>query len=175
MPYVVTTIDGWMDGDALNWLYDQATQMDSIVEIGSWKGRSTHALLSGCRGPVFAVDHFKGNPDELEGAHKEATQRDIFEDFWRNVGMFRNLVALRMESSEAAKYFADKSVDMVFIDACHQQDAVLRDLRLWGPKCRKLLCGHDESYEAVRGALREYGGGFQSQNGGIWSINVTGT
>ena len=40
----------------LEWLYKAAKRMKSIVEIGSWQGRSTYVLLSGCQGPVMAVD-----------------------------------------------------------------------------------------------------------------------
>ncbi len=52
-------IQGWMSLKELNWLYQQAKKCDSILEIGSWKGRSTHALLSGCKGIVTCVDTFK--------------------------------------------------------------------------------------------------------------------
>ncbi len=163
-------IQGWMGKDSLAWLYERAQQMESIVEIGSWKGRSTHALLSGCRGPVFAVDHFKGSPDELNGAHGEAARRDIFPDFWQNVGGFRNLVLFRMESTEAAKYFAPKSVDMVFIDGCHMKQAVMADINAWAPKCRKLLCGHDAGYKTVQEAIRDCGFTNTRENGGMWIV-----
>jgi len=173
MPYVSPNIQGWMDEFCLEWLYEQAQTMDSIVEIGSWKGRSTHALLSGCRGPVFAVDHFKGNPDELNGAHIEAVTGDIFAQFWANVGAFRNLVVLRMPSAEAARYFAPASVDMVFIDGCHVYNDVLADLEAWRPKCRRLMCGHDASYDSVKKALNTMGFQYEKvSNAGIWRIDI---
>jgi len=153
----------------LSWLYEKAGQMESVVEIGSWKGRSTHALLSGCPGPVFAVDHFRGSPNELDGAHREATKQDIFALFWKNVGHFRNLVIFRMESAVAAKYFANKSVDMVFIDGCHIAEAVVSDIKAWAPKYRKLLCGHDGTYRSVQQAIRKCGLAYKLE-GGIWIV-----
>ena len=177
--YTASSIQGWMSDDALQWLYAQACGMASIVEVGSWKGRSTHALLSGCPGPVFAVDHFQGNPDENHpgGQHYDAQQRDIFTtDFWPNVGHFKNLVVFRMPSVEAAQFFAPKSVDMVFIDGCHLQDAVMADLKAWEPKCRKLLCGHDASYHSVQKAIDECDLPFNEVPGiGIWRIDINGT
>jgi len=173
MPYVVPNIQGWMGDECMRWLYEQAQTMTSVVEIGSWRGRSTHALLSGCPGPVFAVDHFKGSPDELNGAHREAVTQNIFAQFWQNVGMFKNLVVFRMPSVEAAQYFAPASVDMVFIDGCHRQEEVMADLSAWRPKCRKLMCGHDVGYRSVQEALKELGYPLNKvSNAGIWRIDI---
>ena len=56
-------IEGWMDIDELEWLHDTAVNMNTVVEIGAWKGRSTIALLQGCKGIVFAVDPWRGYSD----------------------------------------------------------------------------------------------------------------
>src|SRR5512139_3381685 len=135
-------IFGWMSIGELRWLYETAQQMESIVEVGVWKGRSTHALCSGCKGIVIAVDHWKGSRAEQTSNHKEANEKDVCQDFWANVGHFRNLSILRMESTKAAGLFHEKSVDMVFIDGGHEFEEVLNDLRFWIPICKKLLCGH---------------------------------
>jgi len=160
-----------MSVSELEWLFLRAREMRSVVEIGCWKGKSTHALLSGCPGPVFAVDHFKGSENELHGAHAEAKKKDISLDFISNVGMFKNLVLMRMESTEAAKYFREKSVDMIFIDGCHKEDAVRKDISCWLPICRRLFCGHDT--EMVKGVLKDMIPNFKKINGtSIWSIEL---
>ena len=51
-------IEGWMEQTELEWLYSIASEMESIVEIGSWKGRSIHALCTRCKGTVTAIDLF---------------------------------------------------------------------------------------------------------------------
>jgi hypothetical protein len=170
MAYDDPGIAGWIDGAELQWLFERAQEMKSIIEIGSWKGKSTHALLSGCPGPVFAVDHFKGSPDELQGAHHEATHSDIHAQFIANVGKFKNLVCLRMDSIEAARFFREKSVDMIFIDGCHTLEAVLADLRAWLPVCRRLMCGHDISLGTVKEALGIMGLNFKEEVSSIWSV-----
>ena len=172
MDYRPPGIQGWMNDEALQWLFRQASLMSSVLEVGSWKGRSLHALLSGCPGPVFAVDHFRGNPEERESVHREAVERDIFPDFWANVGHFRNLVVMRMASDEAARFFADGSLDMVFIDGSHLRENVLADLRAWWPKCRTLLCGHDIYNSGVVEALRDFGHDWKIEPGAIWSIDA---
>lgn len=171
MPYEMPNpeIQGWMGGEELRWLYDHATQVRSVVEIGSWRGRSTHALLTGCRGPVFAVDHWRGSPDERNGAHRDAVSNNIFKEFWANLGHFPNLVPMRMDSHVAARFFAPASVDMVFIDGCHMKESVLVDLMCWTPKFRAIICGHDAQYVSVKEALEGLGITYQS-TGGIWYV-----
>lgn len=161
-------IEGWMTRAELEALFKEAKNHSSIVEIGSWKGRSTHALLSGCPGIVYAVDHWKGT--ESDGrAHQEAfiDPDSVYTQFCGNVGEFANLRPMRMSSEEASKQFEDKSIDMVFIDADHSYEAVKRDIELWLPKAKKLICGHDFQFEGVEKAVKEK---FEKINivGTIW-------
>lgn len=153
-------IEGWMSKEELNWLYKVAGTMNSIVEIGSWKGRSTHALLSACKGTVTAIDHFKGSPGEQ--AHKNI---DPYPDFLRNVGQFDNLKVLKMDSTKAAKKVG--KVDMVFIDGAHTYEAVKKDIQTWLPKTRKIICGHDFIWPGVQQAVTETLG-FVHTCGTIW-------
>lgn len=150
MTYPGNNIDGWMFHEELQWLYGQAMKMKNVVEIGSWMGRSTHALLSGCPGTVYAVDHFKGSPTERETNHKRALTEDIYSIFKQNMSEFKNLVTLKLDSIEASKIFAPKGIDMVFIDGEHTYDAVKADIETWMPKCRKLLCGHDGNEKQIK-------------------------
>lgn len=159
-------IPGWMTPLELNWLYETAQGMDSVAEIGSWKGRSTHALLSGCKGTVTAIDHFQGSiGEELE--HAEAKERDIFDDFMQNVGKFENLKIMKMASLEAVKDFEDKSVDMVFIDGGHSYEDIRADIDAWLPKARKIICGHDYNWPGIRQAVQETFGEVDNA-GSIW-------
>lgn len=141
--YGENNIQGYMYDEELDCLYNLATEVNSIVEIGSWKGRSTHALLSGCKGTVIAVDHFLGSADkeEHEKYYKDAKDDIIYNEFINNVGHFNNLKVLRMSSENAIKLV--DSVDMIFIDGEHTSEGFKKDLDMWLPKCRKIICGHD--------------------------------
>lgn len=147
-------IEGWMTVQEQGWLYNMAKQMNLIAEIGSWKGKSTHALLSGCPGRVYAIDHFNGSTAEIEGPHKEATYGDVYKEFKRNVGKFSNLETIHMASADAAKVL-NFNFDMVFIDGGHTCQEVKADIETWLPKTKKLICGHDYTWESVRKAVVE--------------------
>ena len=161
-------IHGWMSDAELRWLFKTAQQMVNAVEIGCWRGRSTHALLSGCGGVVYAVDHFLGCPAERDSNHADAQTQDIKAQFLENVGMFPNLHLLPLESGAAAPFVGE--LDMVFIDAAHTYYDVKRDLELWAPKARKLVAGHDYGTDDVSRAVREYFGRKpDEQIDGIWA------
>ncbi len=136
--------DGWMSERMCKWLYEMAATMQTIVEIGSWKGRSTHALCSGCRGTVTVIDHFLGSPgDGLVLTDDERREDRVYNAFLKNMEEFKNLVINRTDSITAAAQYEDRSFDMVFIDAEHIYESVKKDLAAWLPKAKKLICGHD--------------------------------
>jgi len=166
-------IEGWMGWNELQWLHDRAKEMNAIVEVGSWKGRSTHALLATGR-PVIAVDHFKGSASQINDVHQWAKFNDLYQAFKQNVGRFQNLFVMKMESEKAAEFFKDKSVDMILIDGDHELEMFRKDMEAWFPKCRKLLCGHDLYFMDVGEVLRESELPYRYENPveSIWSIRL---
>lgn len=163
----------------LEWLYKTSQEMDSVVELGSWKGRSTYALLSGCKGLVYAIDHWKGSSDKdsptgILQCTGEALVRDIHEEFMGNVGHFPNLRSYISKSAEAATLFPESfKADMVFIDAGHYYEEVLPDIEAWLPKTRRLICGHDYFYPDVARAVSEKLGTYTvavAPNTSIWYV-----
>jgi len=171
---------GWMDPAELEWLYEVAKRMDSIVELGCHRGRSTYVLCAGCQGhnaghpdgQVYAVDcHWCGTmyPFASEAQHTRP-------EFDQAVGHFPNLIALEMNFAEAAvSDLIPAMVDMVFIDGDHAYESVLDDLKTWAPRTKKMVCGHDLSAETpgVQQALDEYFGPGQVHTGPgkIWYID----
>lgn len=142
-------IEGWMSKEELNFLYKIAGGVKDIVEIGSWKGRSTHALLSGCKGTVTAIDTFKGSPGE-----KSHIGIKPYKDFIKNVGNFKNLKVIKSDSIKASKKFKGK-VDFIFIDGAHTYEAVKADIEAWLPKARIMIAGHDFQWPGVQKAVTE--------------------
>jgi glycosyltransferase involved in cell wall biosynthesis len=166
--YGANSIPGWMTFREQLFLYTQAKKMESVIEVGSWKGKSTYALCkSGCPS-VTAIDHWKGSVGE--DAHKEANEISIFAQFNENMKEFSNLNAIIGDSNLASGTFSDKSVDMIFIDAGHTYEEVRNDIRTWLPKARILICGHDyvSGWPGVIRAVDEEIGGIDGVEGTIW-------
>jgi hypothetical protein len=148
-------INGWTSKQELNLLSELAAKSDSVVEVGSWKGRSTKVLLGACKGKVYAVDHWKGSSGDLTSVM--ARKEDVYSEFINNVGSFPNLTILKGYSTDIAKSFNENKIDMVFIDAEHTYESCKDDIEAWLPKCTKYICGHDysDNFPGVKQAVNE--------------------
>jgi glycosyltransferase involved in cell wall biosynthesis len=167
--YGSPNLNGWMQFQELTWLYETAKGMESVVELGSWKGKSTHALCSSKCPSVVAIDTWEGSVAEPD-AHAEAKTEAVFDEFKSNVAGFTNLTMVRKDINEAVDNFGDQSVDMVFIDAGHTYEEVRNDIRKWKPKAKLILSGHDycTGWPGVMQAVDEELGGPDEVHGTIW-------
>jgi hypothetical protein len=158
---------GFMTPAELWWLHDTATRMTSVIEIGSFCGRSTSALAAGCPGTVYAIDHFKGSPEHQPLVHRVNPR----EEFAKVLVQYPNITLLEGESTALAAKYPDLRADLVFIDGAHDFPAVLADLQAWAPRARRVVCGHDGHYSSVAKALVWYfdeAWTFASTIGTIW-------
>jgi len=125
------------------------------IEIGSFKGRSTCFIGSGCRlgakGKVIAVDHFKGSPEHQKGGHEETKEivleGSTFRTFQSNIDLFQlgGVVTPLAGSSEAVSGDYEGRARMLFIDGDHSFAGTKRDYDCWEPHVQKLgiICFHD--------------------------------
>lgn len=134
-------LPGWIYPSDLRWLGAQAAQMRSVVEVGSFRGRSSYALATACPGLVYCIDPWPG---------------DVWDSWWESVGsVLSNVVALRGESPAMGSQVPDP-VDMVFIDGSHEYEDVHADIVYWRERVRVLLCGHDfTTFPGVKRAVKE--------------------
>jgi predicted O-methyltransferase YrrM len=154
-------IPGWVDGRILARLRRLA-QGKTVVNIGVWKGKSVAALAETAE-KVYAVDHFRGSPDERETDHKQAAEDplSVYEEFVAYLSYLRlwdKVVPMLCSSTHASGYFQDKSLDMAFIDGGHDYMSVWTDLFNWWQKIKPggILCGDDGDWPGVRKALDEF-------------------
>jgi Methyltransferase domain len=159
------TVEGWMEPPELLWLANAASTHKIIVEIGSFKGRSTRALADNTDGLVIAIDDFHG-PREIEYGNRHR----IYEDFLSNTADLKNLAIIKANHRELPE--PDFIPDMVFVDGAHEYEAVRSDIRYWLPRIASggILSGHDFGWcPGVEQAVRELLPGFQvAPNTSIW-------
>jgi predicted O-methyltransferase YrrM len=126
-----------------------------IVEIGSYRGRSTIALaygaLLGNRNRVYAIDPHREFQGVMGG---EFGPRDQ-EDFYKNLLNHRvaDIVAVvSLPSVSASKAWPERNVGLLWIDGDHRYEAVHADFEAWRPFFAKgaILAFHDIEASGVR-------------------------
>jgi len=132
-------------------LYDIALKHcpdnSTFVEVGSWMGKSTCYMGEKIKNSpknikFYAVDTWVGSE---EPQHKETIEKlqnenitlfDIFKFNLKDCGVDDFVMPLQTISLEAAEQFEDNSLDFVHIDASHDYENVLADIRAWYPKVK---------------------------------------
>jgi len=134
------TIEGFLyplEGYTLMMLAAKGAGEGQIVEIGSYKGKSTCWLASGSKGAgrekVTAVDHFK-SPVLRPGlpADQEWTSLDEFKKNINLMGLEDEIRGIVSDSETAVKSW-NQSIRLLFIDGDHSYEASKLDFECWSP------------------------------------------
>jgi len=136
-------IEGFLDpieGYALLLLAEHGPGTGSIVEIGSYAGRSTAYLARGSkrarREKVVAIDHFEGSKEHQRGDRNESAHvlaGNLFEVFSRNLkqaGVKDWVHVVRAGSSEAHAGWSHP-IRLLFIDGDHSYESSRQDYESW--------------------------------------------
>lgn len=136
---ILTSVDGWLHPKEAQLLYRLASECrarGAIVEIGSWKGKSTICLargsLAGGKAKIHAIDPHTGSPEHA----REIGVVWTFDEFRRNVekaGM-NEMVTPHVDFSSAVAKTFDEPVELIFIDGLHEYEGVKIDFDDWFPK-----------------------------------------
>ncbi len=160
----VEDVEGWMSHEQGRALYEASRACPAggrIVEIGSFRGRST-IVLAAAAGPgveVIAIDPHAGNdrgPRELDGFADEAS--DDFTTFHANLeraGIAGRVTHLR-EPSHVALGHVEGAIDVLYVDGAHRYGPASTDIRDWSARVRdggELLIHDAFSSVGVTGAI----------------------
>jgi len=162
MQHYYQDIQGWF---SFSQLYSNVVQKfpegSHFVEVGVWKGTSAaymgvEIINSGKKIKFDCIDPFVPVGDEMP--EFKITHEDLKNTFIENMKPlegYYNLITIG--SPECAEAYEDKSVDFVFIDGDHSYDAVVRDIKAWGPKIKPggILSGHDYDMPDVKRACHD--------------------
>lgn len=138
----IEAVDGWLTDAQATRLFEAARRVPEgalIVEIGSFRGRSTIVLASAAPGgaQVVAIDPHAGNdrgPQELRGFEAEASEdHEVFHTNLRAAGVDGRVTHLRC-FSDAAHPDVDGSIDLLYVDGAHRFGPARRDIVGWGAR-----------------------------------------
>jgi hypothetical protein len=103
----------------------------------------------------YSIESFMGGLNGTMDGHRLPSRRRFCEQLARFQPLRVNLIP--GDSRHAAELFDDASLDCVFIDACHETPAVLRDIDVWTKKVVPggIVVGDDFGWDSVRNAVKQ--------------------
>jgi predicted O-methyltransferase YrrM len=99
----------------------------SILEIGSWLGRSTAFIYD--QRPDMALTCI----DTWEGSHNhtEEQTKELYQNFCANMhclDMLTSIEIIKDKSSNVLDHFEKNTLDLIYIDGSHQEEDVFIDM-----------------------------------------------
>lgn len=130
-------IDGWLTKREGKFLYTLASayhEIPDIIEIGSYKGKSTMIMASALAirsfGRIIAIDPHQG--DITLHTPKMPATLDAFRKTIRDSHLEKYVVLMRKTSIAASKHYLGKT-DLLFIDGLHDYEHASEDFSAWFP------------------------------------------
>jgi predicted O-methyltransferase YrrM len=130
-------IDGWLSDAEGEFLYNAAKNCKSngvIVEIGSWKGKSTIWLAKGSKAgnsvKIYAIDPHTGTSQKRHGEVETLTE---FKENVKGANVEDVVVPVVKTSEEAERDWDPKPIELLWIDGAHDYEMVKLDFDLWSP------------------------------------------
>jgi predicted O-methyltransferase YrrM len=165
---LVLSIEGMTHQDETRLLMKLAAEVPAdlaIVEIGSWRGRTSAALAIGARegngAKVFAVDPFV----DYTGRGVNTTffyPADNVNHFWANLeraGVKDQVTLIQKTGIDGAKVWKKKKkeIGLLFIDGNHEYEFVKADFEAWEPfvAVDGMICMHDLDEPGVQRVYAE--------------------
>jgi predicted O-methyltransferase YrrM len=171
-------IAGWMDYHELQWLAKEASKRNTIIEIGSWQGRSAKAISGATSGILYCIDPWNAHKQVIATRHFGPNQ--LYNKFCSNLSneiKQGKVVPIRKYSHDALPILKEclpNLADMIFIDGDHSYKGTKADINNYLPLLAPggLFCGHDYPNEiGVKQAVDEFLGkpqDYVTKSNSIW-------
>lgn len=151
----VDAVDGWLNPPVVRLLYSICLKLPEearIVEIGSWKGKSSVllALSSPRKAKLYAIDPHIGSHE-----HKEIYGKvDTYQEFLSNLNeaeVIEKVECIRKFSRDAIAE-VPSAIDFLWIDGSHDYKDVKDDFRLYFEKLKddSYVAWHDYKWQGVK-------------------------
>jgi predicted O-methyltransferase YrrM len=135
-------VDGWFSPEQVAKVVERAAAVPAtgrIVEIGSFRGRSTIAIARSAPegAEIVAIDPHAGNdrgPQEIEGfAEEAAIDSKVFLTNLERAGVRERITYVRKFSHDALDDVAGP-IDLLHIDGAHRYGPASDDIARWGAR-----------------------------------------
>ncbi len=137
------SLDGWLTDKEAVGLYSIASRLSrnaTVVEIGSWQGKSTFCIAKGlASGIVYAIDPFNADGGFDVESDREYKQKkgseDLLENFTSNMERLEVLKKIVVKQGYSYQFQGDiSSINFLFIDGDHSIEGCKTDFDLYSPK-----------------------------------------
>ncbi len=131
----IAPIDGWLAKEEAQLCYELAKAVTDgcIVEIGSYRGRSTAALafgsLAGANCPVYCIEPHEPFVGPLGGQY-DSLDRGHFMQKLVELGLFHLVRLVNLDSQFLGRRWP-QPVSLLWLDADHRYESVARDIGHW--------------------------------------------
>ncbi len=128
-------VEGWLAKEEAELLFALASGVETgcIVEVGSYRGRSTIALALGSRSghgaPVFALDPHEPFTGALGGDFGPEDRAAFYRNMLRS-GCYLDVRLINLDSETVTRGWS-KPVSLLWIDGDHSYQGVSRDFNCW--------------------------------------------
>lgn len=162
MDHIYQNIEGWFTFPTVYRSIVQHFSTGShFVEVGTWLGRSAAYMAveianSGKKIKFDCIDNWQGAGLE---EHEPVINKTVYQTFLKNIEPVKDFITpVTGNSVEICNLYADNSLDFIFLDASHDYDNVIQDIKAWYPKLKKggIIAGHDYDWESVRKAVNVF-------------------
>lgn len=135
-----------------------------IVEIGTWKGKTTAMICEylkriGKKNKVITIDAYAG--------------------FWNTIDTYPEVIErTKPYNVEIIKGFSSdvkdqiKNASLIFVDGGHTEEVVRQDIEDYFPKCKEYFLLHDINYPGVKEATKDLKIKILSDSGGNTGVGL---
>ncbi len=162
---VYEDVEGFLGFAEAEFLYAAGRGRRCIVEIGSYRGKSTCLLASACAGAggrVYAIDPHINTGADPEGWYGRADHDALVANLARYgvAGRVELIEKLSLDARAAWRAAGDQPIDLLWIDGDHTYEGVDADIRAWSGLVRPggMIAAHDhrDQFPGVARAWSEY-------------------
>lgn len=129
---IVKNFDGWLSKEQAELIYDLVKSVPkdgSIVEIGSWAGKSMTVIVTATlevknNAEIYSIDPYLTSKDESNNMYEK------FVSNMKQIGYWDKIIQIKEKSHEFGINWK-KPISFIFIDGFHRYDVVKQDFELY--------------------------------------------